>query len=106
MMKTLEALKEHLSRIEADLVDFVNLPVEEIDQRAAKRITQQILDLGDKAESLAEEVADRALITITVGEYGYGRTYYPKGHGGWEESEAENKTDTNTGYWVSSSEHC
>lgn len=101
----LEELKKRIAEIEDTIIDFEENGAS--DKTVAREITSKLLDIGEAAEHVAAKVADAALITITTGDYGYGRTYYPKGHQFWSESNAlDYGTSEDNGYWLSSSDMC
>ncbi|APU00536.1 hypothetical protein [Aeromonas phage 44RR2.8t.2] len=104
ILKELQKLQAKIARIEDSICDFVEGDTS--DKAKAREITREVMSISDSAEQLAETIADVAVITLSTGDYGYGRTYYPKGHSSWEESTASEKGDDENGYWLSSSDNC
>lgn len=80
------------------------------DSRSASAAIQKLLAQSSEIEIEAEKIADEYQVSFSVGDYGSGRTYYPKGSAadvwgseGWEQDENGNLVE---GQWLSSSEMC
>ncbi|QQG33841.1 hypothetical protein ZPAH1_orf00079 [Aeromonas phage ZPAH1] len=59
------------------------------------------LHLSQQLEDIATTIADKENVVFSVGDYGYGRTYYPAGeYCGWGDEVND------VGVWVSSSDEC
>lgn len=102
---SLNELKKRIVEIEDSITEFEDEGAS--DKKKARQIAGKLLQIGEAAESVATEIADAAVISLDTGDYGYGRTYYPKGHDYWSESQAEDYgSGSEHGYWLSSSDMC
>lgn len=100
---SLAELKKRVVEIEDSIADFEEEG--STDKSKAHEIADKLMKIGEAAESVAVKVADAAVISLQTGDYGYGRTYYPKGHDYWSESQADDY-GAGDGYWLSSSDMC
>lgn len=83
-------------------------------QEEAQKAINKLVDLADNLiENEATTIADKFGLNFSVGDYGSGRTYHPKGT---DKSEMKYYDSYNYGYdidgktlfghWISSSENC
>ncbi|AYD79339.1 hypothetical protein KNT78_gp097 [Shigella phage phi25-307] len=88
------------------------------DAESASDAIYKLLNQAERIEEEATKIADQYAVSFSVGDYGSGRTYYPKGEivSQWMKDEIENnggdvKREGNgyvitEGAWVSSSALC
>lgn len=96
-------LKKRIAEIEEQIFAFEEAGAN--GKQTARDIVSRLTSISEAAERVATDIADSAIISLNVGDYGYGRTYYPKGHEYWSESRADDY-GAGDGYWLSSSDMC
>lgn len=100
-------IKQSIETFEKKFQDIKSILETPMDKAEAQQAIRKLTSMAEEFESIAEAVADRFCISFSTGDYGYGRTYYPKGHDYWEESQAEDYGQgADHGYWLSSSDMC
>lgn len=91
---------------------IIEIPIPEYnDVKSARQAIQYLMNQTDTIEAAAEQIADEHGVTISAGDYGYGRTYYPAGYkGSWLEGyegvELDEDEKLTEGVWLSSSDMC
>lgn len=80
------------------------------DAKSARAAIGIILAGTDKLEDAATELADKFGVEFYTGDYGNGRTYYPKGShqsdANWNGWETDDEGNLAYGVWQSSSDNC
>jgi hypothetical protein len=100
-------IKQSIETFEKKFQDIKSILETPMDKAEAQQAIHKLNSMSEEFESIAQAVADRFCISFSTGDYGYGRTYYPKGHDYWEESQAEDYGQgADRGYWLSSSDMC
>lgn len=100
-------IQQSVEVFEEKFQDIKSILENPMDKAEAQQAIRKLTSMADEFESIAQAVADRFCISFSTGDYGYGRTYYPKGHDCWEESQAEDYGQgADHGYWLSSSDMC
>lgn len=86
------------------------------DYKSAREAIKAVMGLTEQIEAEAEAIADEMSVSFSTGDYGNGRTYYPKGTNAEDyglgyycrcyDVDLDENGNTVEGAWVSSSDMC